>query len=131
MYDYLNCLGISPCRGWMNSNATLRNITDQWAANLTAVYPQIVKQYANSGRWKAFQLYYVRLDFSDIISEWVQSGGAPSDLIEPVDGFHPSQVGDTLLAAHAVKEWDLLGILPPVNPNNAKIAALFGDQGGY
>ena len=27
MYDYLNCLGISPCAGWMNSNATIRNNT--------------------------------------------------------------------------------------------------------
>jgi len=26
-YDYLNCLDISPCWGWMNSNATVRSIT--------------------------------------------------------------------------------------------------------
>jgi acyloxyacyl hydrolase len=24
-YDYLNCLDISPCAGWMNSNATIRD----------------------------------------------------------------------------------------------------------
>jgi len=27
LYDYLNCLEISPCWGWMNSNATIREMT--------------------------------------------------------------------------------------------------------
>ena len=29
LYTYLNCLEISPCSGWMNTNATLRNITTE------------------------------------------------------------------------------------------------------
>ena len=29
LYDYLNCLEISPCTGWMNSNETLRDLTSQ------------------------------------------------------------------------------------------------------
>ncbi len=52
---------------------------------------------------------------------------------EPVDGFHPSQTGNMLLAEML---WEDLatnrpGWLPPVNPNNALIEARFGDQGGY
>jgi len=31
VYDYLNCLGISPCWGWMNSNDTVRAYTTERA----------------------------------------------------------------------------------------------------
>jgi hypothetical protein len=48
-------------------------------------------------------------------------------------GFHPSQTGQQLLAEVIWQdletnrpEW-----LPTVNPHNAEIVALFGDQGGY
>ncbi len=41
-YDFLNCLDASPCYGWMNSNATVRNATQALANRLSAVYPQIV-----------------------------------------------------------------------------------------
>ena len=35
LYDYLNCLQVSPCYGWMNSNATMRELTTQRAMELT------------------------------------------------------------------------------------------------
>jgi len=41
VYDFLNCLSISPCRGWMNSNATLRNLTTDRAVELSAVLEDI------------------------------------------------------------------------------------------
>lgn len=67
------------------------------------------------------------------ISRWEAAGGEAWQLIEPVDGFHPNQDAQPLVVDVV---WDLLdkyypGILPPVNPNNAKIAQLFGDQGGH
>jgi hypothetical protein len=48
-------------------------------------------------------------------------------------GFHPSTTGQMLTADYLWKQvqanWpELLG---SVNPNNAQIAQLFGDQGGY
>lgn len=48
-------------------------------------------------------------------------------------GFHPSTTGQMLTADYLWKQvsanWpDLLG---SVNPNNAQITQLFGDQGGY
>lgn len=60
-------------------------------------------------------------------------GTTLQDIIEPVDGFHPSQVGQQLLAGVI---WTDLQMnkpqwLPSVNPYNADIQALFGDQGGY
>jgi len=29
LYDYMNCLQISPCTGWLTSNDTLRDLTSQ------------------------------------------------------------------------------------------------------
>lgn len=64
---------------------------------------------------------------------YVARGGDPANLIEPVDGFHPGQLGQALSATYL---WGLLQKrvphwLPPVNPHNADIVRVFGDQGGY
>lgn len=57
----------------------------------------------------------------------------PQDIIDPVDGFHPSQTGMQLFAKHL---WEFLEQAHPhflgeENPNNAEIERIFGDQGGY
>lgn len=38
MYDFLNCLKISPCAGWLNTNHTIRLRTTAWAKKLSNVY---------------------------------------------------------------------------------------------
>src|SRR3990167_6001961 len=43
LYDYLNCLEISPCWGWMNSDAFARNETQRIADQLSAVYHEVIK----------------------------------------------------------------------------------------
>jgi acyloxyacyl hydrolase len=73
------------------------------------------------------------VDWQAFISDYVAAGGDAFDLIEPADGFHPSQTGNMVLAA---KLWDDLvankpAWIPKLNPHNADIARLFGDQGGY
>jgi acyloxyacyl hydrolase len=40
-YDYMNCLQISPCFGWMNSDSYWRNVTTQRAFELNHVYSQV------------------------------------------------------------------------------------------
>lgn len=137
VYDYLNCLEVSPCWGWMNNNATIRNYTQNWANMLSKAYPEIVQEYGGkngtASRWKNFDIYYWPLDFEVILGQWIQGGGQGYQLIEPVDGFHPSQVGMTLLAEHhlQVLQKNAPHLIPPINPNNDKIMQLFGDQGGY
>ena len=69
----------------------------------------------------------------DFINNYTAQGGDAFNLIEPVDGFHPSQTGNMLLAEIL---WEDLsankpGWLPAINPFNAQIEAIFGDQGGY
>jgi len=53
-YDYMNCLGISPCFGWMNSNDTWRNATTARAFELNEVYLQIMANHT----FKHFDMHY-------------------------------------------------------------------------
>ena len=133
VYDYLNCLEINPCWGWLNSNETIRNYTDGHAALLSGVYQEIINEFGNGTRWTNFDLYYWPLGFTDIINTWRAEGGQVWELIEPVDGFHPSQIGDTLLAKFHIDMVTKMApeLLPPINSNNALIQTQFGDQGGY
>lgn len=128
-YDYLNCLHTSPCSGWMNSNESIRNASSAHAALLNQQYQTIIQ----SNRYKNFDLHYFYPDYADVINKWVAQGHDAADLIEAVDGFHPSQTGNMLLAAAM---WEWLGDNVPeamgqVNPNNADIVRLFGNQGGH
>ena len=129
LYDYLGCMGKNPCHGWLTSNATLRNITTEWANSLNDQYTKIVA----TKTYKNFKMYFNNPDWRGFINKYVQAGGIAKELIEPVDGFHPSQSGNMLLAMNVwnyVMENDV-SILGDVNPNNAAIHAKFGDQGGY
>jgi acyloxyacyl hydrolase len=128
VYDFLGCNDCSPCLGWLNSNSSFRDATSQRAAELSAVYGQIIA--ANATRYTTFDMYTFHVDWNKFISNYTDAGGRAFDLIEPVDGFHPSQTGNMLLAEML---WEDLaankpGWLPSVNPNNAAITARFGDQ---
>lgn len=129
VYDFLNCLSISPCRGWMNSNATLRNLTTERAQNLSAVLADLAatQTFAN------FKPYYLDNPIGAAIKAWEAAGGQAWQLIEPVDGFHPAQQAQPLIVDQ-VYQWIEQAhpeLLPPLNPNNDLIAKLFGDQGGH
>lgn len=128
-YDFLNCLDISPCWGWMNTNSTIRNTTTAIAESLSAQYDNIFAQ----NTFKNFDTAYVYPDFVSLINRWVAAGGKAIDLIEKVDGFHPSQTGNNLFSAF-VWEWleaNVPQALPVANPNNAQITEIFGNQGGH
>lgn len=128
-YNFLNCLDICPCWGWMNSNQTVRDASTERAFEYNAFYEQLVE----NNDYQNFDLHYFFPDYAAIIGNWTASGGDPRALIEPVDGFHPSQTGNMLLAASM---WEFLVENVPeaigdINPNNEEIIAVFGDQGGY
>eukprot|EP00035_Acanthoeca_spectabilis_P000993 m.76768 g.76768 ORF g.76768 m.76768 type:complete len:578 (-) comp10553_c0_seq2:4106-5839(-) len=127
LYDFLNCLEISPCRGWMNSNETLRNATTERAEQLSMVLEQITLEH----KFTNFEAHYIPNVFKDGIAEWVAEGREAWELIEPVDGFHPNQIANALTVDVAWRAYEKMGLLPPTNPHNAEIDKLFGDQGGY
>ncbi|PIK38283.1 putative acyloxyacyl hydrolase-like [Apostichopus japonicus] len=145
LYEFLNCLQISPCMGWMSSNETLRNLTSQRAANLSRALEMEVGAYKSTN----FDLHYEVFDITKVLKKWVKEGGHAKDLIEPVDGFHPSQKQTSEMSClvlqttqqlanflSAKKFWEDLDKTFPngivkMNPHNNQIRELFGNQGGY
>jgi len=127
VYDFLNCLEISPCWTWMNSNQTVRDTGDARAANLSLVYAEIVKSY----QFKNFDMHYYPFPIQAIIQAWEKQGGELWQLIEPIDGFHPNQQFNVLLAQYFWSSLEELGWLGNVNPFNDQITKVFGDQNGY
>lgn len=131
LYDYLSCLDVSPCWGWLNTNATVRNLTTARAMQLNQVYGKIIKE--RQGTYKNFKMHYLFADMQTEISKWVAKGGKAGDLIEKIDGFHPSTIGNMLIAETLWQRMthELPEALGSINPNNAIIKQLFGDQGGH
>jgi len=129
IYNLLNCLQISPCWGWMNSNQTIRNITNDWAYKLSGVYEQIISTHS----YPNFDMLYYPFPMEEIWIMWESKGGLFRDLIEPIDGFHPSQQSNALMAEYIHN--DLVKnhpeFLGPINPHNDDIDKIFGDLGGY
>jgi len=129
VYDYLNCLNASPCWVWMNSNSTVRETGQKRADELSAVYNQIIGNYT----FKTFDMAYYDFPFLGIWSEWQKRGGQLYQLLEPIDGFHPSSIANYLMAEYmfAAILKDHPTFIGLQNPNNDQIKKLFGDQGGY
>lgn len=129
LYNYLNCLEISPCWGWLNSNATVRLETQKRADELSLVYQAVM----NNNSYQHFNMTYINCPVREMVDIWESMGGEAWQLIEPVDGFHPNQIGNALIADYVWNEFEtsLSYLIPPVNPNNDLITELFGDQGGY
>lgn len=129
MYEFLNCLEVSPCFGWMNANETWRNITTERAEQLNKVLRELV----SNATYNNFELRYHDLPTTEVFNSWVSRGGKAWQLIEPVDGFHPNQLANALTANVTWGMFETLfaNALPSVNPYNDLIVKKFGDQGGY
>lgn len=132
-YDYLNCLQVSPCFGWMNSNETWRNQTTERAMQLNNAFRNMIKNET----FKNLKAYYFDPPIKEAFKRWEKQGGKRWDLIEPVDGFHPNQQGNALTTQIMFEHFEEyerannVKILPKRNPHNDKIRKMFGDQGGY
>ena len=82
---------------------------------------------AASQNFSNFTFIFHQPDWRTYIADYVAGGGEAADLIEPIDGFHPSQAGNQYLASAL---WDFLlqnhpEALGPVNPHNEEIARRF------
>jgi len=132
-YEFLTCLQVNPCNGWMSSNETLRDFTSQRAWELSQVIRKVVSESRN--RYKNFEVNYVDCPLSQIYLDWEMKYGPGStyQLIETVDGFHPNQIANQLFAQYMWKyvAENLPDYLGKVNPYNDQILDIFGDQGGH
>ena len=100
-YDYLNCLEVNPCWGWLNSNGTARNETSARARQLNLVYsglPTSIIERQTSGAqvYKNFRMLYTEPNLAANVQEYMDNGilgdgRQRKDCVEPSDGFHPSQ----------------------------------------
>ena len=127
LYDYLNCLQISPCFGWLNSNETWRNLTTERAIELNAV----LKNLISNNTFKNIEVVYIDTPLPAAFERWKKMGRNAWELVEPVDGLHPSQAAHALNTELIFEILSEKGVLPKRNPNNGKIKEKFGDQGGY
>ncbi|XP_074431533.1 acyloxyacyl hydrolase isoform X2 [Larus michahellis] len=129
LYSFLNCLQVSPCSGWLTPNETLRNLTSERALQLS----NVLKEIATSEKFANFDIFYMDFPLRQTAEEWRKMGGQPWQLIEPVDGFHPSQIaaalGTSITWRKALHEWP--HVLGKENPFNHQIEAIFKDQGGH
>ncbi|XP_063262641.1 acyloxyacyl hydrolase isoform X2 [Prinia subflava] len=129
LYSFLDCLQVSPCSGWLTPNETLRNLTSERALQLS----NVLKEIASSEKFANFDVFYMDFPLRQTAEEWRKMGGEPWQLIEPVDGFHPSQIaaalGTGITWQKALHEWPQ--VLGKENPFNDQIEAIFKDQGGY
>lgn len=128
-YDFLNCLYISPCFGWMNTDATWRNKTAVRARELSDALKAVV---ANNS-FTNIKVHYFDFPLDTIIDRWHAQGGQTWQLIQPVDGLHPSQEAVALFTdvIWEIMKKEVPDFIPPVNPNNDKIVERFRNQGGY
>lgn len=62
-YNFLNCLQVSPCSTWLNSNETIRNETSKRAAQLSAV----LKKVAETTKYENFDVFYFDTPFEQVI----------------------------------------------------------------
>ncbi|NWX15855.1 AOAH hydrolase, partial [Aegotheles bennettii] len=129
LYSFLDCLQVSPCSGWLTPNETLRNLTSERALQLS----NVLKEIARSEKFANFDIFYMDFPLRQTAEEWRKMGGEPWQLIEPVDGFHPSQIaaalGTSITWQKALHEWPQ--VLGRENPFNDQIEAIFKDQGGH
>jgi acyloxyacyl hydrolase len=81
-------LGANPCTPWLNPDPAMRTAGSLRAKQLSDVYMQIIQSY----KFKNFDMAFYPFPLKEIMDQWIATGGLAADLIEKVDGFHPSQV---------------------------------------
>ena len=57
MIYFTCCLKVTPCIGWLNNNATMRQLTTQRAQNLSRTMHDFAK--ANKHRWANMEINYM------------------------------------------------------------------------
>lgn len=77
---------MSPCWGWMNSDPVIRAATSARAAELNQVYKEIIETVT----FNNFDAVYYDVPIQEAVNMAVANGFEAHDIIEPVDGFHPS-----------------------------------------
>lgn len=129
LWDFLACLEETACWGWLNGDPYWRQATSNHAESLRAV----LRDIASTQKYANFNVVYLEHPDREYHRDYENSGYDAYDLYEVMDGGHPSVTGEILMGEYIwrILERDFPAAVGPVNPNNAVIQSLFGDQGGY
>jgi len=132
-YNFLTCTGANPCWTWLNSDEAVRNATSARAKELSEELKKIVNDETLTSTWPNLDLVYIPFPVEAILNWMTAKGENPALLIEPVDGFHPSQYAHRLIAKVV---WELIGTKYPdffgqINPHNPLIASTFPNPPPY
>jgi len=122
-YDLMNCEEENPCWGWLNSDREVRANTTKISNSLNDVYQNI----SDTQTFQNFKFIFYDPSWVKLFSDYAAAGNDMADLIEPSDGFHPSQAGNGLFAQKFFEYLDKFHpeALGPVNPHNEEIDRLF------
>lgn len=69
-YDFLNCLEISPCWGWMNSDKSARDGTTARAMELNKAYLELIEQ----NKFKNFDIVYLDVPMDEVFKRANEMG---------------------------------------------------------
>lgn len=127
VYEWFNCMKIGPCYEWMNKNETIRTGSTKHAIQLS----NILKQLATEYKFKSFTLHYFDNPLHKVMQAWKNAGNEIWQMLEPADGFHPTQKLQPFITKQIWKDLVENNIIGKANPNNEQIYKLFGDQGGH
>jgi acyloxyacyl hydrolase len=127
VYDFMNCLGENPCWGWLNSNETVRRISTLKSNALNRVYQNI----SDTQTFTNFKFIFYSPNWVALFNDYTATGQPLTDLIEPADGFHPSQTGNALFAKKFFEflENEHPEAIGPINPFNDEIDERFFNKG--
>jgi len=123
VYEFLSCMEENPCWGWLNSNQTERQMTTAHSDSLNNVYRNI----SMTAKFTNFEFIFYSPVWSTLFADYAKSGQPLSNLIEPTDGFHPSQAGNALFAKSfwAWLEENHPSAIGSVNAHNSEIDSMF------
>jgi hypothetical protein len=123
LYDFMNCEEENPCWGWLNLDREVRLNTTKISNSLNDVYQNI----SDTMTFTNFKFIFYNPKWAELFSSYQKAGGVLKNLIEPIDGFHPSQAGNALFAQQFFlwMETEHPEVLGDVNPNNAEMDAMF------
>jgi acyloxyacyl hydrolase len=126
IYNLMNVLEENPCWGWLNSNQTVRQNTTKISNSLNNVYRRIEREQ----NFKNFKFALYAPQWASLFADYQKAGHPLTDLIEAVDGFHPSQTGNAIFA-QKIFEWlevEHPEAIGPINPHNDEIDRMFFAQ---
>ncbi len=129
LYQFLTDIKKNPCNTWLTSNEETRNLASARARELS----NVLKEIAETRKYQNFEMIYMDLPMEKVLKSWKAKGNKLSDLIETVDGFHPSHTCHRELFKTV---WEKLenshpSFIGPVNSHNETIVEMFQDQGGH